>query len=315
MARTILEIAKEAAERGNTAPPPPKLFGTNDRIARIMRQAAKDTMRQLMRYSAHLGLSDLQSTWVLALQPGVFAYPLPDDYLRMIINTEHRGGWPMGLIGPATPQTWSAWRSGGASVPASMGWRIRNNAIWFDPTPSAAELVQIEYISRYVVVSPIKEGDYDDATPPNTIAPVVPRDGQIEGAASEIAYNASGQEFTYESGAGYDAGLWSIELSEILKRINPLSGLFPAAQVRREDFAADDDMPALADDYLLSLGMTWRTRKALGMAYAEEAADFEEELEMVVASDAGGQRPFRIGMNRDDDCGAWPLGGDRWMVS
>ena len=314
MARTILDIAKEAAERGNTAPPPPKLFETNDRIARIMRQAAKDTMREVMRSTAWMGLSDLHSTWVLALQPGVFAYPLPPDYLRMIVNTEHRNGWPMGLIGPATPETWSHWLSGGGAVAAPMGWRIRNGAIFLDPTPATAELVTIEYISKYLVVSPITEGDYDSETPPNAIAPVVPRDGHLEGNVSEVLYNATGQEFAYEIGPGYDAGLWSVELSEKLKRINPLSGLFPAAQVRREEFTTDADMPAFGDDYVLSLGMTWRTRKALGRPYAEEAADFEAELDMRNGSDAGGQRSIRIGRSSQNQ-DVVPLGGGQWMVS
>ena len=49
MARSILEIAQEAAERDKTAPAPAQLFGTNDRVARILRVAAKDTMRDLMR--------------------------------------------------------------------------------------------------------------------------------------------------------------------------------------------------------------------------------------------------------------------------
>lgn len=314
MGKSILSIVKEAAERHNTAPPPPILFGTNDRISRIMRQAAKDTMRQMMRSSAWMGLSELRSTWVLALQKGVFAYPLPPDFLRMIINTEHRNGWPMGLIGPATPSVWSHWLSGGGAVAAPMGWRIMNGALFLDPTPATAELVTVEYISRYMVVSDIKEGDYDSESPPNAIAPVVPRDGHLEGDVSRVAHAGSGQEFAYENDPGFDAGLWSVELAEKLKRINPLSGLFPEAQVRREEFTTDTDMPAFSDPYALSLGITWRTRMALGLPYAEAAAEFEEEWDMVIGSDAGGQRAIQLGRSRRDD-DVVPLGGGQWMVS
>ena len=179
MARTILEIAQSAAERDVTAPAPSALFGTNDRIARALRSAAYDTMREYLVVSNWVGLSEFQSTWVFALRPGVFAYPLPPDFNRIIPNTEQRNGWPLGLVGPTSPQSWAAWLYGQAAVSAPMGWRIRNNSIVIEPTPQAEELVVIEYITRYPVVSPVKSGDYDfSTTPPSTIDPVVPRDGQ-----------------------------------------------------------------------------------------------------------------------------------------
>lgn len=314
MARTILEIAHEAVDRDNTAPRPATLFGTNDRNARVIVAAAKDTMREIMRSTDYRGLSELTSTWVLALKPGVFAYPLPPDFLRTIVNTEHRNGWPLGLIGPVSPQTWSYWIAGGSAVAAPMAWRIQNNAIFFNPTPQTAELVSIEYISRYPVVSDIMEGDYDVETPPNAIAPMVPRDGHLEGDVSAIAYAQTDQEFAYEAGPGYDAATWSVELSEVLRRINPMSQVFPKPQVRRPEFSADTDMPAFDDDYLLSLGITWRTRYALGKDYAEQAAAFEAELSMKLGSDAGGAQNIRLGANRQT-CDVLPLGGSTWLVS
>lgn len=108
MARSILAIAKEAAERDSTAPAPTALFGSNTKVAKTLLVAATDTMREYMRRSGHTGLSEFHSTWVFALQPGRFAYPLPPDYLRMIPNTEHRGGWPLGLVGPASAETWAS---------------------------------------------------------------------------------------------------------------------------------------------------------------------------------------------------------------
>lgn len=314
MARTILEIAQEAVDRDNTAPRPTTLFSANDRNAKIIRQAAKDIMRDIMRSTGWKGLSELTSTWVLALQPGVFAYPMPPDFLRMIPNTEHRNGWPMGLIGPVSPQTWSYWVAGAQAVTAPMGWRIQNNAIFFTPTPAAAELVSIEYISRYLVVSDIQEGDYDTETPPNAISPVVPRDGHLEGAVSEVAYVATGNEFAYETEPGYDAGEWAVELSDILRRINPLSQAFPKPQVRRAEFTADTDMPAFDDDYILSLGITWRVRAALGMVYAEQAAAYEAELDMKLGADAGYEGSIRIGQ-RKQDIDVIPLGGGNWLVT
>lgn len=313
MARTILEIATEAAERENTASPPATLFGSNDRIARILRTAMKDTLRDIMRRTKWLGLSDLHSTWVMVLEDGKFAYELPPDFLRMIENTEHRGGWPMGLIGPATPEVWSWWISGGSSIVAPMGWRIRNGAIFFEPTPASAELVTIEYISSYPVVSAILPGDYDASIPPNAVSPVVPRDGYLDSDASEAVYETTGNEFAYGAAPGWDAAVWTAELSDILKRINPLSIVAPTPQVRRPEFTADTDMPAFSDDYVLSLGMTMRLRRGLGLVYAAQLDEYEAEIESHAADDAGGARAFRIGSD-NMECDVLPLGGGKWMV-
>lgn len=316
MARTILEIAKEACERDNTAPPPVTLFaegGSKDRIARILRTALKDTMRDIMRRTKVMGLSELNSTWILVTEPGKYAYPMPPDYLRMIENTENRGGWPMGLIGPASPQSWEAWVSGVAASVAPMGWRIRNNAIWLDPTPTAAEIVSIEYVSSYPVLSVIRTGDVDANIPPNTISPIVPRDGYMDNATSETVYEAGDNEFAYEIEPGFDAALWSKELSEILKRINPLTNVLPEMQVRRPEFTTDADYPAFNDDHVLSLGLTMRLRRSLALNYASHMDEYEAEIEARIAGDAGGARAFRIGRTQDE-CDVLPLGNGQWMV-
>lgn len=316
MARTILEICQEAAEREATAPAPATIFGDNNRIARIMRQAIKDTMRDYLRASRWVGQSAFHSQWVFSLKPGRFAYPLPPDYLRMIANTEQRGGWPMGLIGPATPETWARWVSGAAAVTAPMGWRIKGNALFLEPTPANEELVFIEYVSSYLVVSEIKTGDYDlTSQVPVTFAPVVPRDGWI--AHDTVVDLAEGPDtFAYDEadGQGWDEGVWTAEPSEILRRINPNSLQGPLPQVRRAGFSHDDDRPAFEDDYLLSLGVTWRTQRALGLPYAEIAAEYEAEKDAALTEDAGGARGFRLG-NSGQTVDVLPLGDGKWMVS
>ncbi|MBK8772894.1 MAG: hypothetical protein IPM06_21025 [Rhizobiales bacterium] len=315
MARTILEIAQEAAKRDATAPAPVALFSTGNKIATILATAAQDTMREYLQKIDWQGASELTSTWVFALIPGRYAYPLPPDYLRMIPNTENRGGWPLGLIGPASPQSWAAWIYGGASAPVQMGWRIRNGAIWFDPTPASNELIAIEYVSRYPVVSEIRVGDYDDTQrPPVCIAPFVPRDGYLTLPEDfDITGETEGQG-VYDGPPGYDVAVYGKDTWEVLKRISRHSGIAPLPQVRRPYFEADTDKPAFDDDHLLSLGMTYRLRRSLGKDYAEIAAEYEAEMEIKAATDAGGARAFRIGGN-GDFCDTAPLGGGRWLIS
>lgn len=315
MNRTILEIAQEAAERDATAPAPLQLFGTNNRISRILRQAAKDTLREYLRTSDWQGLSEFQSTWVFALQKGRYAYPLPPDFLRIIPRTEQRNGWPLGLVGPASPQAWAAWIYGGSAVAAPMGWRIRNNVLWIEPVPEKAELVAIEYISRYPVISEIREGDFDlTLDPPQTYAPIVPRDGHLSLPNDELVAVDDPDDFEYGTGPGFEDGEWPAESMEYLRRLNPLSNVEPLPEVRRPEFEADTDRPAFDDDYVLSLGMTFRLRRALGLPFAEHAAEYESELDMKAATDAGGARSFRLG-NCGERAGIQvPLGDGRWMV-
>lgn len=312
MARTILEIAKEAAERQGTAPAPVKLFNTDNKVAKILRTAAGDVMREYLRATRFESQSEFSSTWCFSLIPGRYAYPLPPDFLAMIPDTEHRAGSPMGLLGPATAQAWAQWVYGIGGTPCTMGWRIRNNALWIDPTPSAHELVVIDYVTRFPVVSQIEPGDYDlSQDPPLCRVPFVPRDGHtalvhdITASPSNVA--------NYDQGEGFDVGTFPQEQHEVLKRLSPLSGTEPLPMVRRPAFTRDTDLPAFEDDHLLSLGMTFHLRRALSMDYAEAAGDYEAELERKAGQDGSHARPITIGGSGSD----WevvPLGDGRWLV-
>lgn len=312
MARTILQIAQGAAERYATAPAPSKLFGTNDRNARILRQAAYDTIREYLRTHHWVGLSDHHSTWAFSTVPGRYAYPLPPDFLRTIPMTAQREGWPMGLVGPASPESWSHWITGQSAVVAPMGWRIRNGALYIEPTPASAELVTIDYISKFPVVSDIQEADIDiSKSPPAIIAPAVFRDGYLA-VERGIGTNGTDETGQYDQPPGFDVGKYGESIFEALKRGHPMSEIAPLAQVRRAEFSADADTPAFDDDHFLSLGMTMRLRIGLGLDYSEVGAEYEEEMEIKAATDAGAGAATKAGPY--DDCDVLPLGSGRWLV-
>lgn len=317
MGRSILAIAQEAARRENTAPAPSVLFGASTKIALVLQTAAHDTMREYLRRSGQDGLSEFHSTWVFALQPGRFAYELPPDFLRMIPDTEHIGGSPIGVVGPASPQCWAEWIFGGATSSPGRGWRIRNNAIWIDPVPAAWELVTIEYVSRYPVVGPLLQTDYDATlNPPRFISPFVPRDGYIAlptNADLDIT-EAEDDQAVYDLLPGWDVGTFGQEAYERLRRIALTSVRLPLPEVRRPYFTTDADKPAFDDDYLLSLGMTFRLRRALGLDYAEAAAEYEQEMDQRLAHDAGLGSAIRLG-GAGLDIDTYPAGNGRWVVT
>lgn len=313
MARTILEIAREAAERYNTAPAPDKLFGTSNRIAKILRTAAADTIAEYIRTAHWKGMSELHSTWAFSTVGGRYAYPLPPDFKRTIPRTEQREGWPMGLVGPAHPATWAAWITGGAASVAPMGWRIRNGAIWIEPPPAGEELITIDYISRYPVVSRMWPTDIDNTRiPVEVIAPLVPRDGFLS-VNTDIGV-PSDDDALFGGEQGYGQGTYGNDIFNELRRIQPASELTPIPQVRRPAFVADTDKPAFEDDHFLSLGMTMRLRIGLGMDYSEVGAEYESEMEVKQSTDAGSGAPVRIGYEADDLTEALPIGNGRWLV-
>lgn len=317
MGRTILELAREACQRDNSAPAPDSLFSEEaPHVSRILVTAIADTMRDILRRTRWLGHSDLIGTWTFGTIPGRYVYPLPPDYLRIVPDTEHMNGQPMRYAGPATPQAYAAWIFGNKGAVSPMGWTIRNNALWLTPTPTRAELVTIDYISRFPVVSIVQPGDYDFRTqPPTPRAPLVPRDGHLSIPEGLDLVNEGPLAGKWDvAPPGWDVAVWAQELSEVLHRIDPTAYGYAVPQVRRPGFTTDLDEPAIGDDHVLSLGLTFRLRRALGLDYAEAAAEYEEELEARAANDAGGARGFRIGYD-DSVADVIPLGAGRWMLS
>jgi len=61
----------------------------------------------------------------------------------------------------------------------------------------------------------------------------------------------------------------------------------------QQKFAADDDT-SLLDDELLTLGLIWRFRKAKGLPFETDLAEYQKEVSQAKARD-GGSRKLRLG--------------------
>lgn len=312
MAKTLMELAESICDRVMPANTPTKLFDTNDRTARRLRMAAKDTIRDIMRSCEESGVSGFHSQWVFATKPGIYSYRMPPDYYRMIPDTEQRGRWPLGIIGPVSPSTWSNWVSGQAATVVPMGWRIKNNTIHFEPPPAQVELVVIEYLSRFMVARDATDDDLEPVDGRLTVkAPLVPRDGYIADGALDAVPTGG----TKWGEATWGAAVWGETPTEALRRIPPNGEAqgFPAFQVRQEEFQSETDRCALDDDYVVELGMLWRFLRSLGKPYSQEQDDYEREKGVFLASDASKARTFSFGSN-SISYETVPLGGGQWLV-
>lgn len=314
---TILEIAREAAERALVAAPP-KLFGANNRNARILRVAANDGLRDLMRAFGSKMMDDLHAQWVFKLQPGVFRYDLPPDYHSMIPGAETRQGWPMGLIGPVTPQTFAKWLAGYSIGTSPFGWRIRNGMIQVEPTPAAEETIVIDYISKYRVL--VKAGDVEfegSGLTPSNSGPYVPRDGHI--VVDDFGTDAAkwGSAMWGSAVWGYPGGVTE-DIANIFKRDHLPFGFGPVlgSQVlyRRNRFERDTDIPVIRDTHLLSLYMTYRLEKGLKIPFADSQMNYELEKSSVLGNAGGGARDIPLGHDACED-EVFPLGDGNWMLS
>jgi len=313
VARTIKELAVEVCDRA-TVNTPEEIFGNNDRIARILRVAIKDTLRDIMRGAMKNGVSGFHSQWVFATKPGVYAYRMPPDLYKMIAGTEQRNRWPLGILGPVNPQTWSNWIAGMQYTAVPMGWRIKNNLIHFEPTPTTEEIVVIEYLSRYPVARDATDKDLQSVGGYlQPISPLVPREGYL----SDNAYKNVDDGIEPQWGeATWGTSAWGKTPAEELRRIpaTTSNAKFPAYQVRAENFAHDTDRCAIDDDHVVSLGMTWRLRKGLSMSYAEIYDEYEREKDVFLANDASRGRTISFGNIAPHEEVA-PLGAGQWLVT
>lgn len=310
MSRSIKELSIEVCDRV-TVNTPETIFGTNDRIARILRTSVNDILRDIMRSAMRNGVSGFQSQWVFATKPGVYAYRMPPDLYKVIPYTEQLGRSPIGILGPVNPQTWNNWVSGASYSTIPMAWRIKNNLIHFESTPTKEEIVIIEYLSRFPAVRDATDDDLEIVDGRLTpIASLVPRDGYV----APDALNAVEREGSKWGSAEWGTALWGKTATAELGRIPVTSTKFPAFQVREEKFQSDDDICAIDNDHVVSLGMTWRLRKGLSMPYAEEMNEYETEKDLFLAQDGSIGRDFSFGNGNSGD-EVTPLGNGIWSVS
>lgn len=109
------------------------------------------------------------------------AYPLPNDFAYLVVQTEWDRNFRWQLLGPLDAQEWQVIKSGISPVGPRMRFRIMNNQFYINPVGSASSLytdnIVFEYVSNWWVanVSDTNTG-VSKAFQNDTDSPILPDD-------------------------------------------------------------------------------------------------------------------------------------------
>lgn len=95
--------------------------------------------------------SHLQTTHTFNTVNGTAAYALPTDYDRTIDQTHWNRDADRPLVGPTGPQGWQYLQAVSVSSAVGQWFRVFNDQVNIYPTPTSAQTVAFEYVSRYWV--------------------------------------------------------------------------------------------------------------------------------------------------------------------
>lgn len=130
------------------------------------------------------------------------SYALPAGFERFLNSTAWNRDTTQPLGGPLSPQGWQAVSARTAAGTVVRPFRIRENLLYLYPTPTDAESIYYEYVSRYwVVESPATSPTADTV---DTASDVIWLDEPLVVAGLKLAWMRAKQEDTTFAQAEYD---------------------------------------------------------------------------------------------------------------
>lgn len=197
----------------------------------------------------------------ITLVNGQSAYALPDDYDRMIDNTQWDSTNHWRLVGPANPERWEQLESGLTTVSPRREYAIRgiaNGQIHVFPTPDSTEtgsVYNFQYMSSNWILPKSWVSSYTFAAGSYCMY-----DGVMYRTVSGGVSGSTPPTHTY--GDATDGGItWSYE------------------SIDYSSFISDNDT-TIFDDMIMSKGVQWRFLQANRLEYL----DIKAESDALVAS-------------------------------
>lgn len=121
-------------------------------------------------------------------------FDLPEDFGRIVNQTEWSSANRRPMFGPMSPQGWSWVQFGIVSVGVYYRYRILRNKFTVFPTPAAGETINFYYISRNWVYDPVVD-EYKDKAEADLDEPVFDYALMVVGTKFKL-WNAKGLDAT-----------------------------------------------------------------------------------------------------------------------
>jgi hypothetical protein len=141
---SLLTIIQAAADRIGI-PSPTAVISSSEPNVRMMLSLSNQEGVELARRHAWQRITNEHT---FATVNGTVAYALPTDFDRLLEGTMYNRTQDRLVVGPITPQRWQQMQAN-LTVGTWTAVYIRGNYLRLTPTPTAAETIAFEYVSRY----------------------------------------------------------------------------------------------------------------------------------------------------------------------
>ena len=145
MTITLKQICQEALEGIGSIEVPTTIFNNTDDTAIVLKRAAIQTGRELVReYSWQALLTPTTVTTVASTTQ----YGLPSDFQRFSHLTFWNESEDQQLIGPFGPTGWAELKRGIIADQFRYSFRVAGNYLEISPTPEAGQTIGYDYYSK-----------------------------------------------------------------------------------------------------------------------------------------------------------------------
>ena len=142
---TLKQLCVSALEGIGSFEVPSTIFGNEDDTAVVLRVAAADTGRELVR----------NKSWQALINVGTFTtvadttqYSKPTGFIRFANQTFWNTSEERSLVGPFTPAQWATLTRGFIADQYRYSLAVRGGYIEISPTPAAGQAIAYDYYSK-----------------------------------------------------------------------------------------------------------------------------------------------------------------------
>lgn len=178
-------------------------------LCRLLKSVGQDLLRDY-------AWTHLQKTYAFETTGGIEAYDLPDDFARVLDQTQWNRTQQMPLLGPVAAQGWQYLKAVNTVGAGYRLFRIVGDQFLLNPIPTGEDQVAYEYVSRYWV------RHLDD---------VEPTDEALLDGEDTLYFDrrllVCGVKLAFQRAKGFDATAAKADFDEALARARGADGAAP----------------------------------------------------------------------------------------